>query len=284
MLLLCVFGYAQEATEIYLFDLTKSNTSITISNPINISNNEGYDNQPSFTEDGTAVLFSSFRNGQTDIARYEIFGNYRTWLTETDENEYSPFAYPNKKKFFTCVRHNEDGTQFLYKYAYKNKAPEILIPELTVGYYIWLNNKSVVTFVIDDDFESLQVSNFKYKIRYPIQNNIGRALCKIPIPMSIGNNLISYISKSHEVSEIHAINPINSETKYLVDALEGSNDLTWTLDGTILMGKGDKIYKFKPGVDKDWLTINIDSNLPIKNITRIVVSPDGKKLTVVVEE
>ncbi len=132
MLFICVPFNAQEATEIYLFDLIETNNSFTLKNPINISDNKGYDNQPSFTEDGTAILFSSFRNGQTDIARYEIIDNYRTWITNTEGSEYSPASYPGKKKYFTCVRLDKDGVQLLYKYAYKKKLPEVLIPNSKV--------------------------------------------------------------------------------------------------------------------------------------------------------
>jgi len=275
--------FAQNATEILLFDLLKKDDSFVLKNPVNISNNEGYDNQPSFTEDGQAILFSSFRNGQSDIAKYEIFDNYRTWITETKTNEYSPMSYPKKSKNFTCVGLDEDGTQLLYKYYYKNKEPEVLIPNLKVGYYLWLNNKSLVSFVLGD-VETLQVSNFKLKIKYPIQSNIGRSLQKIPVPMKIGDGLLSFISKGHDTPEIYAINPVTSETLYLADALEGSEDLTWTADGTILMGKGSSIYKLKPGEDKNWARIYIESDLPIKNITRIVTGLNGRKIAVVVSE
>jgi WD40 repeat protein len=283
MLLFFIYLYPQEATEIYLFDLIQTDNSFTIKNPINISENEGYDNQPSFTEDGRSILFSSSRNEQTDIAKYEMFDNYRIWITNTESNEYSPVSYPGKKKYFTSVRLDKDGTQLLYKYAYRNKSPKVLIPNLKVGYYLWYTNRSVISFVIRD-VETLEVSNFKFKIRYPIQSKIGRSLNKIPIPLSIGDNLISFISKSHESPEIYAINPLNSETLYLADALSGSEDLTWTLDGTILMGKRDKIYKFKPNQDKEWQEISIESNLPVANITRLVVSPNGNKIAVVVKE
>ena len=283
MVFFCVSIYAQEATEIYLFDLTKTDNTFIISNPINISNNEGYDNQPSFNEDGTAILFSSSRNGQTDISRYDIIGNYRTWLTKTDANEYSPTTYPNKKKYFTCVRLDSDGKQQLYKYTYKKKEPQILIPNLKVGYYLWFDKFTVVSFVLGDT-ETLQVSNFKHKIKYPIQSNIGRSLNKIPAAISNGENLMSFISKSHGAPEIYAINPVNSEEKYIADALEGSEDLTWTLDGTILMGKNNEIFKLKPREDKEWFAIKIESDLPVKNISRLVVSPNGTKIAVVVGE
>lgn len=283
MSLLCSFITAQEATEIYLFDLKELDGQITISNPINISKSEGYDNQPSFTEDGSAVLFSSFRDGQADISKYFIQENYRVWLTSTKESEFSPAMLPGKKKFFTCVRLNEDGSQFLYKYPYNKKLPELLIPDLKVGYYLWLDQKRVLSFVIGD-IETLQVTNFKFKIRYPIQSNIGRSLNKIPNTAGLGTNLVSFISMDHEVPEIYSIEPQTSETKYITDALTGSQDLTWTANGSILMGHNSSIYKFYPGVDEKWEPISIESEFPIEGITRLAISPDGTKLAVVVLE
>ncbi|MCP4882244.1 MAG: hypothetical protein GY908_00485 [Flavobacteriales bacterium] len=283
MTLLCSITVAQEATEIYLFDLKEQDGQVSISDPINISNNKGYDNQPSFTEDGSAILFSSMRDGQSDISKYFIEDNYRIWITNTKESEFSPIAFPGKKKYFTCVRLNGDTSQFVYKYAYKNKAPELLIPDLKVGYYIWLDEKQVLSYVLGD-IETLQVNNFKFKIRYPIQRNIGRSIHKIPESSGLGNNLVSFISLEHEVPEIYSIDPKTSDSKYLTDALQGSQDLTWTQKGTILMGLKDKIYKFRPNSDQKWEPINIASELPINGITRLSISPDGSKLAVVVIE
>ena len=40
---------------------------------MNITRSPGYDNQPSFTPDGAAILFTSNRGGtQTDIYRYDV--------------------------------------------------------------------------------------------------------------------------------------------------------------------------------------------------------------------
>jgi len=284
MLFLGMFVYSQEATEIYLFDLIKTEGSYTIKNPVNISNNEGYDNQPSFREDGASILFSSFRNDQADIAQYNIEENFRTWITDTkDVNEFSPAPYPGKKKFFTCVRFGKDGSQELYKYPFKNKTPVALVPNVQIGYYTWFDRNSLVSFVLGD-IETLQVSNFKYKIKYPIQSYIGRSFNKVPGSVSNGKELISFISKSHEVPEIYTINPVDSEVHYLCDALEDSEDFTWTLDGTIFMGRENNIYQFLPGKSKEWQPIIIDSEIPLKNITRLVVSPNGKKIAVVAGE
>jgi len=274
---------AQDSSEIYLFDLEEQDSIIRISNPINISNSTGYDNQPSFTEDGTGILFSSFRNGQADISKYFINEKYRVWITDTKASEFSPMSYPGKKKNFTCVRLNEDETQLLYKYTYKNKPPEIMIPDATVGYYLWFNEKTLISYIIGDT-ESLQVSNLKYKIKYPIQKNIGRSIQKIPFAASLGANLISFISLEHEVPEIYSIDPINSNIKYITDALEGSQDLVWTKNGCMLMGKGNSIYKFCPEKDNTWCPIEIVCELPLDGITRIAISPNGDKIAIVVTE
>lgn len=283
MLLSYVFIHAQEPTEIYLFELNEEESSIVLSNPVNISNRPGYDNQPSFTEDGTGLLFTSFRDGQADISKYFIAENYRVWITNTEFNEFSPMPFPGKKKYFSCVRMKDDGGQSLYKYAYKKKAPEPLITDAKIGYYLWYNEKSVVSFVIDD-IESLQVSNFKYGIRYPIQYNIGRSINHIPEQAELGSGLISYISLSHESPEIYSINPLNSETKYITDVIAGSQDLSWTKNGSMLMGVGNKIYKYNPKHDKQWKAIQVDCELPFDGVTRLVISPDGKRLAVVVQE
>lgn len=283
MLLLCNLMIAQEPTEIYLFDLKEQENTITINNPVNISNNDGYDNQPSFTEDGLSILFTSFRDGQSDISKYFIDENYRVWLTNTEESEFSPMPFPGKKKYFSCVRLNQDGTQYIYKYNFKKKPPKLLIPDLKVGYYMWFNEKTIISFVIDD-VETLQVTNFKYNIRYPIQSNIGRSLNKIPESAGLGKGLVSYISLDHEVPEIYSIDPLNSNTKYITDALPGSQDIAWTVKGTLLMGKGEKIYKFHPGKDKDWQPVIIESEFPFEGISRLAISPDGSRLAVVVVE
>jgi hypothetical protein len=221
------------------------------------------------------------RDGQTDIAKYDISKGTRIWITNTPVNEYSPAPYLGKKKYFTCVR-SENDDQFLYKYSFKHKESEVLIPNLNVGYYVWFSKNIVITYVLGD-IESIQVSNFKYKIKYPIAQEIGRSLNKIPNPSSIGRDKISFISKSYGNPEIYEIDPLNSESNYLIDPVEGSEDLTWTIDGAILMAKGDVIYKFHPQTDSEWKTILIESEFPLKNITRLTVSPDGKKIAIVAE-
>ena len=109
--------FAQSNTEVFLLDIVKKNNKIELINLINISNNEGYDNQPTFYDNNT-VLFSSTRNNQTDIKSYTINRNESSWKTNTSfGNEYSPLKIPNKE-IVSAVRLDENGLQRLYQYDF----------------------------------------------------------------------------------------------------------------------------------------------------------------------
>lgn len=77
--------FAQNSTEVYLLDLSTDRTT-----PTNISQNPGYDNQPSFW-DNEDLLYTRSRDGQTDIVRYKINSKKLEWQTNTLQgSEYSP--------------------------------------------------------------------------------------------------------------------------------------------------------------------------------------------------
>ena len=271
------FIYSQPGTEVYLFDFIQNDSVFTVDNPKNISNNVGYDNQPSFLLDGSGILFASTRFDQTDIALYNLENDTKAWLTNTLGSEYSPIQTPNKK-YFTAIRLEKDGTQLLWRYPFNRKKPKIMLEDLKVGYHTWFHKKMIVSFVIGDP-STLEVSNLKYKIKYPIDKNIGRSIHKIP-----NTELISYISHEESEPEIYSINPINSEKKYIADALTDSQDMVWTSDGTIIMGKDDKLYKLKPGEDKKWIEFASLEPFNLMGITRIAISPLGDKIAIVVTE
>jgi hypothetical protein len=278
LILTSIYNYSQTSTDIYLFDMVIGDSLIVINNPIDISEgNKGYDNQPSFLNDGSGVLFTSTRNDQTDIVLYNIENSTKAWLTDSEANEYSPIQMPNKK-YFSAVRLEKDGNQLLWKYSFNKRKQEVLIHNLKVGYHAWLNKKMIVSFVLNDP-PSLVVTNLKYKIKYPIDKNIGRSIVKIP-----NTELISIISLEHGESEIYSINPINSDKKYIADALEGSQDLAWTPDGTLIMGKEDKLYKLRAGVDKTWIEFASLQSFGLTGITRLAISPFGNKIVIVVDE
>lgn len=94
-------------TEVFLAPLSVRGSKVEIGTPINISSNPGYDNQPSFTPDGKAVLFTSVRGERkpnpansaatgSDIYRYDIVDGRLSQVTNTSEAEYSPTVTDRK--------------------------------------------------------------------------------------------------------------------------------------------------------------------------------------------
>ena len=277
LILISFFGFAQPNTEVFLFDLNSDNSGFTLSNIKNISNNEGYDNQPSFLDDNT-ILYAGTRNGQTDIVKYFINYDAKIFVNHTEGSEYSPLKIPGQNAV-SSIRLEKDGAQKLYKYSLRNGDSEVLIEDIVIGYHVWFDEKTLVSSVLDEESLSLYASHLEDGKHNKLQKNIGRSLHKIP-----GTDLVSYISKEDDnLWEIKSVDPVSGVTKSIMGTLPQAEDMCWLPNGTILMGKDDALYIFRPGKDVDWAEVASLKKYGISNITRVAVSPDGKKLAVVGE-
>ena len=71
------------STDVFVAPLKVSGATVTVGAPVNISSSPGYDNQPSFTPDGAALLFTSVRGDakQSEIYRYDLGAGSLTRLT-----------------------------------------------------------------------------------------------------------------------------------------------------------------------------------------------------------
>ncbi|WP_299185281.1 nuclear transport factor 2 family protein [uncultured Aquimarina sp.] len=275
LLFLVFIVSAQPSTEVYLFDILVNGETLELKNKRNISNNEGYDNQPSFYNDNI-VLFASTRNKQTDIAKYNIRDNKVDWISQTAiGSEYSPTKIPNQKAV-SAIRLDTTGTQLLYQYDFKSGKPTTLIKDLIIGYHVWFDQNTLVSSVLEDGGLSLVVSNLKTKVNKTFQKKIGRSLHKIP-----NTPLISYISKENEEWEIRSLNPITGETNKIISTIPEAEDMCWLINGTILMPKGNTIFKFNPKTDTRWSIFHTFLDNEIANISRIKSNEIGTMLALV---
>ena len=91
--------------------------SPAVKDVFNATDRDGYDNQPFFLPDGTAVLYTSARSAeQTDIYRVDLETKEITQVTETPTSEYSPTVLPGGESFATI--REAQGVQQLWKYAF----------------------------------------------------------------------------------------------------------------------------------------------------------------------
>ncbi|MCM5663158.1 VOC family protein [Galbibacter mesophilus] len=264
---------AQAPSEVYLFDLDKS---YRLTNPINISNNpELYDNQPYF-EDNNTLVYVSTRNGQTDIKVADLKKGTQEWITNTAGSEYSPQA--PSRGMYSAIRLDNDSIQKLYYYQKSNGGYTELVPEPKVGYYTWFDKNTIVSYAINEPSE-LMVHNLKDETHFAFKQNIGRSIHKIP-----NTDLVSYVDKSKEPWEIRSFNPVTGNDQLITTSLENSEDYTWTPNGDILMGQNEILYKYQPKEKQKWIPVTSLEFFKLKDITRLAVSPNGKKIAVVVGE
>ncbi|MGB7392757.1 MAG: nuclear transport factor 2 family protein [Pricia sp.] len=269
---------AQTNTEVYLLDVKTVDGQTELVNPRNISNNEGYDNQPSFY-DGNTILFSSTRNGQTDIARYDIETDSVSYITDTPQgSEYSPLKIPGKNSI-SAIRLDTTGLQRLYQYSVWDGSSTELLSDLKVGYHVWYDKNTVISSVLVKDRMDLVISNLKDSTDRSVQQNVGRSLHRIP-----NSNRISFISKENEPWEVRSLNPITGEVEKITDMYDNTDDMCWLSDGTIIAADDRVLMEIRPETQKEWERFLRLEKKEISNISRIAMSPNGKYMAMVFEQ
>ena len=267
--------FSQANTEVYLFDMNASEFDLQLTNKRNISNNKGYDSQPSFYNDNL-VIFSSSRNGQTDIVQYDITKAKLKFINLTENGgEYSPVIIPNSEDI-SAVRLDNDGKQRLYKYDYDSGEYTELIADRMVAYYVWADEKTIVAAVIEESDLNLRIFNLEKNRTRRYANNVGRSLHKIP-----NTDLVSFISKELEDWWVSSINPSTGVIKKLFKLPGKVEDICWLNDGSALIPSKNIIYKMNPKTYKKPYVYKYFSDDNLQNITRITTNKDNTKLALV---
>lgn len=274
-LILVVQGAAQTNTEIYLFDLMKTeDDTYELTGPLNISKNEGYDNQPSFWPDGGSILYARTVNGQTEIARYFVASGKTKIITNTLQgSEYSPTPTPDGA--ISSIRLDTTGLQLLYQYDLEGNA-KVLIEDEVIGYHTWLNENQLAAFVLGEP-STLKIFDLKKGKSEKVAENLGRSLHKIPRMKEM-----TFVDKSGDNWIIKMLDPKKGTTRELVRTIEGSEDFCWTPNGEMLMGQNEKLWMWNRY--KGWTEIADISRFGLQGITRLAISPEGNMLAIVVNK
>ena len=276
-------------TEVFLARLTIEGSKITVSMPENISKSPGYDNQPSFTPDGAAVLFTSARGGmppggsapQMDIYRYDIATKELSAITGTPESEYSATVTPDGKHI-SVIRVEADKTQRLWKFPLAKGEPSLVLTDVKpVGYHAWMDANTVAMFVLGEP-ATLQVGDIRTGKSEVAARNIGRSLQPIP------GGGVSFIQQAGQreqrtmtVSELTIQNGVATTTA-LISAPPGTTEefVAWTPDGTLLMAAAGQLHAWRRG-DTEWRSVADLAALGLKNVSRLAVSARGDRIALV---
>jgi hypothetical protein len=219
-------------------------------------------------------------------------------VTQTAESENSPTFVPGgagPSGSFSVVQSEFDkngnrptpAIQRLWRFGADPKAKTLILPDVDpVGYHAWIDNDTLVLFVLGAQGKpaTLQIASVKTGKSEVIAENVGRSLHRIP-----GTSLASVVLK--EASGEYWVKQLDVKTKKLdplVKAVEGSSDrdMAWMPDGkTILMSSGTKIFSWTKGAANNaWTEVFDAAAAGLGAVTRLAVSPTGDAVAIVVAE
>ena len=287
-----LFQGASPATDVFVASFSVSGRKVAIGKPVNISNNSGYDNQPSFTPDGAAVLFTSVRGDRkpdpansaqtgSDIYRYELASNRLSQVTVTNESEYSPTVMPDGKHI-SVIQVESDGTQRLWKFPLTPGKPELILSDVKpVGYHAWADARTVALFVLGEP-PTLQLADISTGKAEIIANDVGRSILRIPA------GGISFVHRETVGEQrtliVKELDPVSKQVRPLVRVIPGVDapDLAWTPDGMLLLAANGKLHGWRRGADAFEVVADLES-IGLRGVSRMAVSPSGDRLAVVAQ-
>ena len=262
--------------DIYLFDITRDYALVQ-----QVTDREGYDNQPAFTLDSQSLMFSSDRAGeQTDLFRYRIADGQVTNLTSTpDENEFSPQPYG--KDGFSYVLQEGNPYQHAWHRAYEGgEAQRLLTSYIPVGYYA-RNDKGVLfwgryTYSLFFEPAGVDVGPGAGESLYVI-DQAGRSIHAIP-----GSDHFSFVHKQSDWSwVIKRFDPGSKTLTPLVSISSDNEDYCWHPEGFMITAAGSKLLRSRPGEDEGWQDLVALEAPGLNKGGRCAVSPDGRYLALV---
>jgi len=265
-----IFGQVP-STDIFVFSVDGSR----LGEVQRVTDREGYDNQPKFLPGGKELVYSSLRDGQTDIYRHDLRSGETTRVAATAESEYSPTPIPGTRSI-SLVRDYGDLKQQLWSVDLRNGKETLLLPDVTpVGYHAWVDDDAVILFVLGEP-HTLQFAEIGPGAGKVLADSPGRGLARIP-----GREQMSYVDKTGEEWWLAAIDPSTGKTERLIATPDGREDYAWAADGSVWIGDDSRLLRWMPGDSSGWQPIADLDGEGVYGITRVTFSDDGKRLAIV---
>ena len=269
---------ARPSTDVWVVPMHQTGGEVHFGEPRNASKRTGYDNQPGFTPDGRAVLYTVIGDdGQADIWRYPLSGGRPRRITVTRESEYSATATPDGRGF-SVIRVEADSTQRLWRFPLSGfGAPSPVLERIKpVGYHVWVGDHALVLFVLGRP-ATLQLADDRTGNAEVIVGDIGRALGKVP-----GRAAATFVQTVKDSGQwISELDVLTKSIRRIAQPPKGADFHAWTPQGTLLTGAGSVISAWADG---RWQPIADFSRFGVRGISRMSVSPKGDWLAFVADD
>ena len=261
-------------TEIWLFKCGTASGLYEVRDGANITNTSGYDNQPSFSENGSYMLFTGNRDSnETDIFRYSLIDKATTRVTKTAYSEYSP-TYMTGNKYISSVVVEKDSVQRLWRFGKTSGIGQVMVPKVyQVGYHCWFDANTLFFFQVTEP-AVLLLYDTKSGVSKIVAENIGRCMQTYHSPKM---KLLLYTtvdtSGTYWIKSMSGLG-VKDITFNPIKMVGESQDFSVDLNGNLLMCDGTKLYQWSIGKSTAWSLLTDLSTYGLHKITRMAISPD----------
>ncbi len=267
-----------QRSNIYLFDIhQEEGGKVSLTDPrfLTAFNAQGYNTDPSFFSPNELYIAARLASAiQTDIYRLDLTKFTKTQVTATPESEYAPARMPEMYNF-SAIRREKDGRDSVLRLW------QFPVDQLTNGKpifkylsgveeYFWLNSRDIVIYKGGDPttLSIMDTNNDKIET---IATNVGRTFARLP------NGNLAFVQKSRyddwKLMEKNLYRP-KEVPRPIIETLPGAEHFAVLPDGTFLMAKGSKLYKYNKFSDDNWKEAADLRFYEIRNISKLVIGPE----------
>ncbi len=264
-----------QGTDVYVASCAINENKFSLQSPVNITNREGYDNQPHFSIDGKLLYYVAIKDdGQSDVYTYDFKTQKSLQLTKTVESEYSP-KISLAENAITVVRVETDSTQLLWNYALNGTNPEVICTQVdSVGYYTHVNQNEMAFFKVTA-VSSLWLLNKKDCKESLLASNVGRSI------QALNDGQVYFTQMIDSVRWIVKMNLKNRQLEKVVKMVEEGEDFALLGNDYFCMSAKSKLYTFKKENNQTWVEIADFSSFGLNNLKRIAFNKNLTKLAFV---
>lgn len=261
-------------TDLWLFKIETDKLNQTIlKDPLNITNREGYDNQPSFSSDGKRLYYVSIKEDkQADIYYYDMGGKLNVPFTKTKVSEYSPTLIGNGG-FLASVVVEADSAQRIHYINILSGIDDNKLEMDSVGYFTFLNTDTVIYYKLTNP----------HSLRYYVTStNEDKWLGNAPIRTFRTVNRHSFIYGLKDSTQVNFYKYdflLQKASRYATYP-STNEDIVWHPLWGLIKSEEEKLLRFDE-LKSEWILLFDLASFDIKKITRFAFDPKTKYLVVV---
>lgn len=259
-------------TELWLFKIETKKTGLSLEPGINITRRAGYDNQPSFSQDGKKIFYVSIREDkQADIYYYDLKKKKNIQLTHTAISEYSPVETADGKHL-TSVVVETDSSQTIHYINSLSGVHEKKLEQDSVGYYCFLNADTVVYYKLTEP-HSLRYFSTTGRGEKWLGNSPARSF------RPLDRNTLLFGLKDSVKTTFYTYSFSLHKAQRYAEYPSAGEDFIWHSKLGLIKSEGSKLLRFDEK-EKEWVILFDLSRFSIRKITRFQFDPKNNYLVV----